>query len=289
LIFRDNTITPVAGVNELYILSNGAAVFSQPNSRPESIFGSSIRYKSTNHTGGYADPVLYNSPVLDYTQKWYNANPLTVQGTRSFTSYRFNTDVGLSDEYSRVFDISVGDEIYTHARSWTSSSTNNLSAAFQPKTWTIAGTTTIPASSIPVGTYVRCTGSRLANTNPVEGFVEGRVTSYTGTNTFTMSASFAQTFGSGTLTSSLTSWRVDFDTTALFVDKFAQLNLRSNVVLDYYSGTKFGTSSAQKLGFWNKTPVIQPAAVAKATDAPSVITQLNTLIDRLSSIGILAS
>jgi parallel beta-helix repeat protein len=289
LIFRDNTITPVAGVNELYILSNGAAVFSQPNSRPESIFGSSIRYKSTNHTGGYADPVGYNSPVLDYTQKWNNVNTLTNQQTRSFTSYRFNTDVGLSDEYSRVFDISVGDEIYTHARSWTSSSTNNLSAAFQPKTWTIAGTTTIPASSVPVGTYVRCTGSRLAGTNPVEGFVEGRVTSYTGTNTFTMSASFAQTFGSGTLTSSLTSWRIDFDTTALFVDKFAQLNLRSNVVLDYHTGTKFGTSSAQKLSFWNRPPVIQPAAVAKASDATSVIAQLNTLIDRLSSIGILAS
>jgi parallel beta-helix repeat protein len=289
LIFRDNTITPVAGVNELYILSNGAPIFSQPNSRPESIFGSSIRYKSTNHTGGYADPVGYNSPVLDYTQKWNNVNTLTNQQTRSFTSYRFNTDVGLSDEYSRVFDISVGDEIYTHVRTWTSSSTNTLSAAFQAKTWTIAGTTTIPTSSVPVGTYVRCTGSRVAGTNPVEGFVEGRVTSYTGSNTFTMSASFAQTFGSGTLTSSLTSWRIDFDTTALFVDKFAQLNLRSNVVLDYYSGTKFGTSSAQKLGFWNKTPVIQPAAVAKATDATSVIAQLNTLIDRLSSIGILAS
>ena len=282
LIFRDNTITPVAGVNELYILSNGAAVFSQPNSRPESIFGSSIRYKSTNHTGGYADPIGYNSPVLDYTQKWYNA-------AQPFTSYRFNTDVGLSDASSRVFDISVGEELFAHARPWASSTTNNLSADFQAKTWDVTGLASAPVSATPVGTFVRCTGRRLAN-GTVEGYVEGRISTRTaGTSAFTMIASNAETFGSGTLTSSLTSWSISFDTTALFVDKFAQLNLRSNVVLDYHTGTKVGTSSAQKLGFWNKTPVVQPAAVAKATDAPSVITQLNTLIDRLSSIGILAS
>lgn len=287
-IFRDNTITP--SINSLNILTNSAPIFSHPNARPETLFGTSVRFRSTSHTGGFPDPITYNSPVIDYSQKWNNSNPVTDRNSQSFTSYRFNTDVGLSDVYSRVFDISVGDEIFAHARTWTSSTTNTLSAAFQPKTWTISGTTIIPVSSVPVGTFVRCTGSRLDQTNPVEGFVEGRVTSRTaGSNTFTMSASNAQTFGSGTLTSSLTSWKIQFDTTALFVDKLAQLNLRSNIVLDYHTGTKFGTSSAQKLGFWDKTPTTQPAAVAKATDATSAIAQLNTLIDRLSSIGILAS
>lgn len=287
-IFRDNTISP--SINSLNVLTNSAPIFSHPNARPETLFGTSVRFRSTSYTGGFPDPITYNSPVIDYSQKWNNSNPVTDRNSQPFTSYRFNTDVGLSDVYSRVFDISVGDEIFAHDRTWTSSTTNTLSAAFQPKTWTIAGTTIIPVSSAPVGTFVRCTGSRLDQTNPVEGFVEGRITARTaGSNTFTMSASNAQTFGSGTLTSSLTSWKIQFDTTALFVDKLAQLNLRSNIVLDYHTGTKFGTSSAQKLGFWDKTPTIQPAAVAKATDATSVIAQLNTLIDRLSSIGILAS
>jgi hypothetical protein len=35
-----------------------------------------------------------------------------------------------------------------------------------------------------------------------------------------------------------------------------------NVVLDTTTGTKIGTAATQKLGLWNVTPVVQPAAVA---------------------------
>lgn len=62
-----------------------------------------------------------------------------------------------------------------------------------------------------------------------------------------------------------------------------------NVVTDTTTGTKIGTGSTQKLGFWNATPIVQPSAVADATDAASAITQLNALLSRLRSAGLIAT
>jgi hypothetical protein len=55
------------------------------------------------------------------------------------------------------------------------------------------------------------------------------------------------------------------------------------------SGFKIGTATTQGLGFWNATPSAQPTAVANATDAPSVITQLNALLSRMRTIGLIAT
>jgi hypothetical protein len=55
------------------------------------------------------------------------------------------------------------------------------------------------------------------------------------------------------------------------------------------TGTKIGTATTQKLGFFNKTPVVQPTAVADATDAASVITQLNALLSRMRDLGLIAT
>ena len=55
------------------------------------------------------------------------------------------------------------------------------------------------------------------------------------------------------------------------------------------TGTKIGTATTQKLGFYNKTPVVQPTAVADATDAASVITQLNALLARMRDLGLIAT
>ena len=40
-----------------------------------------------------------------------------------------------------------------------------------------------------------------------------------------------------------------------------------NLVLGATTGTKLGTERTQKLGFWNVTPVVQPAAAAQAAAA----------------------
>jgi hypothetical protein len=62
-----------------------------------------------------------------------------------------------------------------------------------------------------------------------------------------------------------------------------------NLVLGTTTGTKVGTATAQKLGFYNATPVIQPTAVADATDAATVITQLNALLGKLRALGLIAT
>ena len=62
-----------------------------------------------------------------------------------------------------------------------------------------------------------------------------------------------------------------------------------NITVGTTTGTKIGTATTQKLGFYNATPVVQPTAVADATDAASVITQLNALLSRLRTLGIIAT
>jgi hypothetical protein len=62
-----------------------------------------------------------------------------------------------------------------------------------------------------------------------------------------------------------------------------------NVVLGTTTGTKIGTATTQKLGFYNATPVVQPTAVADATDAATAITQLNALLAKLRTLGIIAT
>jgi hypothetical protein len=63
----------------------------------------------------------------------------------------------------------------------------------------------------------------------------------------------------------------------------------TNIILNTTTGTKIGTATSQKLGFFNQTPVVQPTAVADATDAASVITQLNALLTRMRNLGLIAT
>jgi len=62
-----------------------------------------------------------------------------------------------------------------------------------------------------------------------------------------------------------------------------------NITVGTTTGTKIGTATTQKLGFYNATPVVQPTAVANATDAATVITQLNALLAKLRTLGIIAT
>jgi hypothetical protein len=65
-----------------------------------------------------------------------------------------------------------------------------------------------------------------------------------------------------------------------------------NIVLNTSTGTKIGTATNQKLGFYNKTPVDQPATVSdpsggSTTDAEAR-TAINAIIDRLQELGLIA-
>ena len=62
-----------------------------------------------------------------------------------------------------------------------------------------------------------------------------------------------------------------------------------NIVLDTTTGTKIGTATSQLLGFYNATPVDQPASVADATGAGDVVAQLNSLLARMRELGLIAT
>jgi hypothetical protein len=62
-----------------------------------------------------------------------------------------------------------------------------------------------------------------------------------------------------------------------------------NITVGTTTGTKIGTATTQKIGFFDKTPVVQPTAVADATDAATVITQLNALLTRMRNLGLIAT
>jgi hypothetical protein len=62
-----------------------------------------------------------------------------------------------------------------------------------------------------------------------------------------------------------------------------------NITVGTTTGTKIGTATTQKIGFYDATPVVQPTAVADATDAATVITQLNALLTRMRNLGLIAT
>lgn len=54
-------------------------------------------------------------------------------------------------------------------------------------------------------------------------------------------------------------------------------------------GTVLGQSATDLVGFHGATPVARAAAIANATDAATVITQLNALLAALRTKGLIAS
>ena len=298
-VIKDNTFIP--GVNPIRPYVNGAAIFSDQFSRPETQFNGGIDLKHNNFTDGYDVTVNFPSPVLDYSQKWNNAS-----ATTPFIGYRFHADPALSPASSRIFDIASGDETYLHLRRYTSVTPNNISLG--SKTFDISNppSSTIPPTyaydnpsldtfklaTIPAGTFVRCVSGPSVASTFVTGanFVEGRLTSAVtpGPTSTSFTMDVTNVGGSGT---GLTAWKIIFDTSVLFVDKTSNLNLRSDVVLDYHTGTKIATASTQKLGFWGKTPVVQPASVLPSSGDTLAATQtkLDAVIAALKATGLIAT
>lgn len=76
--------------------------------------------------------------------------------------------------------------------------------------------------------------------------------------------------------------QVAIDNAVVIDFRAATMNLVDpyDMVLGTTTGTKIGTATSQKLGFWNKTPIIQPAAALQAAITNSTGgTQDGTLVD----------
>ena len=55
------------------------------------------------------------------------------------------------------------------------------------------------------------------------------------------------------------------------------------------TGAMIGKSATEKVGFFGATPVVQQTLVVDATDAATAITSLNSVIDALVNLGLMAS
>ena len=81
----------------------------------------------------------------------------------------------------------------------------------------------------------------------------------------------------------------DFSGDRYVFSKNLELRDGRNVQVGRTTGTKIGTATDQKLGFFGATPVDQPATVADASGCTGdADDRLNELIDRLQELGIIA-
>ena len=64
----------------------------------------------------------------------------------------------------------------------------------------------------------------------------------------------------------------------------------NNLVTDTTTGSKIGTATNQKLGFWNATPVVQQAHIVDADGTlADITTKFNNLLLKLETEGLLAA
>jgi len=102
--------------------------------------------------------------------------------------------------------------------------------------------------------------------------------------------------GAPSQTASLTEWRNSSGTVQLAIAENGR-----DFILDTTTGTKIGTATTQKLGFWNATPVVQStgwaatnvttdkAFDANATTIDELADVLGTLIEQLKTMGLLGA
>jgi hypothetical protein len=281
-----------SSVSNLWYASNGVSLITDAFSRQEVRFGTDLRYRGNISEALDNVTVPINCPVVDFTQKWNAA-------TENFTGYRFHADPGSSRADSKILAVSAGaaKNIYnwnfasptsnaiasgTTSLTFTVTSAQNIVASFFSSWFTTVGGA--DATALPVGTFVR--GEVYTPYAPSQ-FFEGRVTAFTpGTTSFDFTCSVNyNTIPDGTYAL----WKLHFDQDAFNVATTGDLVLRKNVQADRTTGTKIGTSTSDKLSFWNATPVVQPATVAVATDAATAISQLNLVIGRLKTLGLIAT
>lgn len=65
----------------------------------------------------------------------------------------------------------------------------------------------------------------------------------------------------------------------------------SNIPLGTGTGTKIGTATSQKLGFYNKTPITQPAGISAPSGGTTIDSQsraaISAIISALNSLGLI--
>jgi parallel beta-helix repeat protein len=288
IILRRNFIRN-STANDLVYLTNGTEIYSDKFVRPESgRFGNDVYLKTNDFRDITNNETAFPSPPVDYTLKWTNS-------TQEYTGYRFHVNPFQSLPESKAFAVSVGASKYIY--NWYLGSTTSQLATLPltPSTITMVISSALAISAtlfnnyfaqsdaIAVGTFVRGVPTATHTSGSTEYF-EGIVTGYNaGTKTATIAVHYS------TITTAIAAWNLYCDQDAVYVSKTGDLVLRHDLRSDKTVGTKIGQTAAEKFAFWGATPVVQPATVAVATDAATAISQLNLVIGRLKTLGLIAT
>ena len=62
-----------------------------------------------------------------------------------------------------------------------------------------------------------------------------------------------------------------------------------NIIVNATTGTKIGTGTTQKIGFWNATPAAQQAHIADPTDLATCITAITSINALCATLGLTAA
>jgi len=276
--------------NDLVLLTNGSEIYADKFVRPESgRFGTDVYLKTNDFRDISNYDTAFPSPPIDYTVRWRNT-------TQEFTGYRFHVDPSQALAESKAFSVAVGASKYIYNWHWVSTST--VAAPLPNITLPLAASVSIkittgyalPAlkdtyladtSCIVAGTFVRAVAV-IAGVADHTQYFEGIVSAYNAaTTTVTITTYYS------TLSAEYNNWNLYCDQDAIYVSKTGDLVLRNDLRSDKTVGTKIGQTALEKFAFWGATPTTQPATVANATDAASALTQLNLVIARLKTLGLI--
>ena len=288
IILRRNFIRN-STANDLVYLTNGTEIYSDKFVRPESgRFGNDVYLKTNDFRDITNNETAFPSPPVDYTLKWTNS-------TQEYTGYRFHVNPFQSLPESKAFAVSVGASKYIYNWYLVSPTSQLATLPLTPSTITMVISSALAISAtlfnnyfaqsdaIAVGTFVRGVPTATHTSGSTEYF-EGIVTGYNaGTKTATIAVHYS------TITTAIAAWNLYCDQDAVYVSKTGDLVLRHDLRSDKTVGTKIGQTAAEKFAFWGATPVVRPATVAVATDAATAISQLNLVIGRLQTLGLIAT
>jgi hypothetical protein len=218
-----------------------------------------------------------------YYQNWHNSGANTDRGVKNFTLWGSNTAGAFADT------------TYATDTDWTQITAGLSATNFDQHT----------ASDVADPKYITLTSTTAYRYYRLKFADNWGGTAYMGLRRVELQDT-TQSNGRGKIVitnaeSGLTTGRIPYATTGGFLIDSANLTYdgtlltlgeANNLVLGTTTGTKIGTATSQKLGFYNATPVDQPATVADPSGGATVDaearTAINSIIDRLQELGLVA-
>ena len=195
----------------------------------------------------------------NFSRQWIGGS-LTTQREIYFkaATYNFTTSSTVTNAYGAYFEAAVAGTNATI--------TNNYAAGFNGNIYVANGILVGSTNSALTGT-----GQVFAN----NGFYSNANSSLAGIIGYTNNISIYSKFSTGSIFLG-----VNASTDILKIDTNGlTITDAKDIILNTTTGTKIGTSTTQKLGFYNATPIVQPSAV----------TTTQGIANALSSLGLLAA